>query len=47
MAVWTVFVLPFAVLSEFSVEIVALYWFPAVVLTLVGAVAPPWKPLTA
>jgi hypothetical protein len=50
--VWAVFVLPFLILGgflyiqeEFTIEFVGLYWFPAIVLTLIGTIPPPWDPL--
>lgn len=53
-AVWAVVVLPFFVLSGFlytrnqlSIGFVALYWFPTVVLTLMGTIPPPWRPLVS
>ncbi|ELY67485.1 hypothetical protein C489_10354 [Natrinema versiforme JCM 10478] len=53
-AVWAVFVLPFCVLVGFlsthdrlTIEIVALYWFPAVALTSIGIIPPPWDLLVS
>ena len=50
-AVWMVFVVPFLILAGFlssecqlTFAVVGLYWFPAVVLTIIGTVSPPWKP---
>ncbi|PSQ31220.1 hypothetical protein BRD16_03590 [Halobacteriales archaeon SW_6_65_46] len=50
-AVWVVFVVPFLILAGFlsgkdqlTFAVVGLYWFPAVVLTIIGTVSPPWKP---
>jgi hypothetical protein len=53
-AVWTVLVLPFVLIaaflqvnSELTVQFVAFYWFPAVVLTLLGVLPAPWRALQA
>lgn len=53
-AVWVVLVLPFVILSEFlypqnqpTIEVVVLYWLPAVVLTVIGTIPPPWKPIVS
>ncbi len=50
-AVWAVFALPFVILCGFlyaqnqlTIEVVALYWFPAVALAVIGTIPPPWKP---
>ncbi len=50
-AVWTVLVLSFIavgsllyVRDELSMVVVALYWYPAVVLTMLGIVPAPWEP---
>jgi len=50
LAVWIVFVAPFLFLLVFfawfhtlSLEIIAIYWFPAIVLTIVGILPPPWR----
>lgn len=52
LAVWAVLVVPFVVLSvflwrqnELSARIVAVYWYPAVVLVLIGTIPAPWEPL--
>jgi hypothetical protein len=54
LAVWAVFVLPFLVFGGFlytrdqlTLEVVGMYWFPAVVLTSLGVIPPPWKPLVS
>jgi hypothetical protein len=51
-AVWDVFLLPFLIFAGFlyirnqlTPKIVAMYWFPAVVLTIIGVIPPPWKSL--
>ncbi|MFB6353269.1 MAG: hypothetical protein ABEJ92_04210 [Halobacteriales archaeon] len=51
-AVWAVFVLPFLIFGgvlytrgQLTLEIIGLYWFPAIVLVIIGAIPPPWKPL--
>jgi hypothetical protein len=48
-AVWAVFVLPFlcfggwlAARGELTPAVVGIYWFPAVVLTVIGTIPPPW-----
>lgn len=53
-AVWAILVLPFAIFAGFlytrnqlTIEVFAVYWFPAVVLTLVGTIPPPWEPLVS
>jgi hypothetical protein len=50
-AVWAVFIVPFLILAGFlsnknqlTFAVVGLYWFPAVVLTIIGTVPPPWQP---
>ena len=50
-AVWAVFILPFVLFGGFlytrnqlTMEVVFLYWFPAVVLTVIGTIPPPWEP---
>ena len=52
LAAWAVFVVPFLVFggvlsvrNQLTIEVIGLYWFPAIVLTLVGTIPPPWKPL--
>jgi hypothetical protein len=52
--VWAVFFLPFVVLTGFlyaqnqlTIEFVALYWFPPVVLIAIGTVPPPWKSVSS
>lgn len=49
-AVWAVLVVPFAVLAAYlwtqddlGAEFVAIYWFPPLVLTLLGAIPAPWQ----
>ncbi|OYR69791.1 hypothetical protein [Halorubrum ezzemoulense] len=51
-AVWAVFVLPFLIFGVFlyvqeqlTIEVVGLYWFPAILLTIIGTIPPPWEPL--
>jgi hypothetical protein len=51
-AVWSVFLLPFLVFGGFlltrnqlTLEVVGIYWFPAIVLTVIGVIPPPWRPL--
>ncbi len=51
-AVWAVFVLPFVILGgflyaqeELTIEVIGLYWFPAIVLTIIRTIPPPWEPL--
>lgn len=51
-AVWAVFVLPFVIFGgflyvqeELVIEFIGLYWFPAIVLTIIGTIPPPWEPL--
>ena len=53
-AVWTVFVVPFLVLigylhwrGQLTLEVIVIYWFPAVVLAVIGTTPAPWKPLTS
>jgi hypothetical protein len=50
-AIWLVFVLPFLVLGgllyvrqQLSVAVVALYWSPAILLTMLGVIPAPWHP---
>lgn len=50
-ATWTVFVLSFLIIGGFlhtrnqlTVGVAGLYWFPPIVLTLIGMIPPPWKP---
>lgn len=52
-AVWAVLVVPFLVLAgflsvrgELTPYVVVLYWFPAVVLVLLGSIPAPWRPLS-
>lgn len=52
LAAWAVFVVPFLVFGgvlsvrdQLTIEVIGLYWFPAIVLTLIGTIPPPWKPL--
>lgn len=49
LAVWLIFVVPFVFLFGFlllydslTLEIVAIYWFPAIILTMIGVIDPPW-----
>jgi hypothetical protein len=51
-AVWAVLVLPFLVIggllytrNQLTLKVVGMYWFPAVVLTVIGVIPPPWKPI--
>jgi hypothetical protein len=53
-AVWAFYILSFLIFIVFiyiqeqeqlTIEIIALYWFPAVVLTIIGTIPPPWEPL--
>lgn len=51
-AVWTVLVVPFVLMAaylqvndELTLQIVAFYWFPAIVLTLIGVLPAPWRVL--
>lgn len=51
-AVWVVFVVPFVVgggllyaRGQLTLGTVGLYWFPAVVLAILGVVPPPWRPI--
>ena len=50
LAVWAVLVVPFGIMvaylwsrEDFGVRFVVAYWFPAVVLTVVGVLPPPWQ----
>lgn len=53
-AVWAFYILSFLIFiifiyiqeqEQLTIEIIALYWFPAVVLTIIGTIPPPWEPL--
>jgi hypothetical protein len=53
-AVWAFYIFSFLIFIVFiyiqeqeqlTIEIIALYWFPAVVLTIIGTIPPPWEPL--
>jgi hypothetical protein len=51
-AMWTVFVFSFLIIGGFlhvrnqlTIGAAGLYWFPPIVLTLIGTIPPPWKPL--
>lgn len=51
-AVWAVLVLPFLILGSslyirdrLTLEVIGTYWFPAIVLAVLGVVPPPWEPL--
>jgi hypothetical protein len=54
-AVWAFYSLSFLLLGGFlyiqgeqlTIGFVGLYWFPAVVLTIIGAIPPPWEPLVS
>lgn len=53
-AVWAVFVIPFLIFAgvlysrnQLTLATVALYWFPAVALTVIGTIPPPWRPLVS
>jgi hypothetical protein len=47
-AVWTVFLLPVLVFGGFlltrnqlTLDVVGIYWFPVIVLTVIGVIPPP------
>lgn len=51
-AIWAVIGLPFVVVGsllysrqQLTLDVVAFYWFPAVTLTLIGPIPPPWRPI--
>jgi hypothetical protein len=51
-AAWAVLAVPFAAVAGFlhagndlTAAAVGLYWFPAIVLAVIGAIPPPWRPL--
>lgn len=52
-AVWSLYFLSFVFLGFFlhmqggqlTIELVGVYWFPAVILTVIGVIPPPWEPL--
>lgn len=51
-AVWTIFLLPFSVFGGFlyirnqlTLGVIGMYWFPPIVLMIIGVIPPPWKPL--
>jgi hypothetical protein len=50
-AVWVFYILSFIVLAAFlrlqaqlTIGVIGLYWFSAVILTIIGVIPPPWKP---
>jgi hypothetical protein len=52
-AVWIVFVVPFLVVgglfyvrNQLTLEVITLYWSPAILLTIIGAIPAPWHPIT-
>lgn len=52
-AVWAVLVVPFVLLvaylwtqEEISLTVAIAYWFPVVVVTVLGVVPPPWVIVT-
>jgi len=52
-AVWSILSLPFIVIGaylwsqdELGIRFIVAYWFPAVVLTVVGVIPPPWQFIT-
>ena len=52
-AVWVFYSVSFVTFGGFlcirgeqlTAELVGLYWFPAVVFTIIGTIPPPWEPL--
>jgi len=49
--VWTVFVFSFLIIGGFlhvqnqlTIGVAGLYWFPPIILTLIGLIPPPWEP---
>ncbi|MFT4891320.1 MAG: hypothetical protein ACI9YT_002247 [Halobacteriales archaeon] len=52
-AIWAVLILPFLIVAgvlsfhdRLSMVIVGLYWFPAIILVIIGTIPPPWEPLS-
>jgi hypothetical protein len=52
LVVWAVFVVPFPVFggvlyaeNQLTLEVIGLYWFPAIILTIIRVIPPPWAPL--
>lgn len=52
-AVWSVLALPFIIIGAYlwsqddlEIRFIIAYWFPAVVLTVVGVIPPPWLCMT-
>lgn len=52
-AVWAVLTIPFVLFGthlwsqdDLGIRFIVAYWFPAVVLTLTGAIPPPWQLFT-
>lgn len=50
-AVWAFYILLFLILGAFlymqgqlTIGFISLYWFPAVILTIIGTIPPPWEP---
>ena len=49
-AAWAVFVLPLVIFAgflyvekELPIDFIGLYWFPAIVLTIIGSIPPLWE----